>query len=424
MIGESILPSISLGFKSLALHKLRSSLTVLGVVFGVGSVIVMLAIGEGARSEAIEKIKELGATNIIVRSVKPPVSADQGSGRKVLRYGLTDDDLERIMTTVPSVVSATPTREHRGEVRHLDRRVEARIVGVTPQFMDLHHLSLRHGRFLTDLDLATQAPVAVLAAQTADLLFPYQHPIGRTVRVGEDKYVRVVGVTEPRAPSTAIGGGLPPQDYNFDVYVPFTTDRKGFGQVVSFHRATQQSEKLDISQITIAVADVSLVKATSQVVSAILDQYHRQEDTAMVVPLELLEKVEQTQRIFAVVLGSIASISLLVGGIGIMNIMLATVTERTREIGIRRAVGARRRDIAWQFLCETVVLSGVGGVVGLTLGIGVALALPRLFPLPTIVVAWAPLLAVAISVSVGIIFGAYPAHRAALMDPIEALRHE
>ena len=424
MLGESILPSIHLGFKSLALHKLRSSLTVLGVVFGVGSVIVMLAIGEGARSEAIEKIKELGATNIIVRSVRPSAATDPGSGRTVLRYGLSDADLERIVTTVPSVVSATPMREHRGEVRHLERRVEGRIVGVTPRFMDLHHLRLRYGRFLTDIDLATHAPVAVLAAQTAETLFPYHQPIGRTIRIGEDKYFRVVGVADPRGPSTAIGSGLPAQDYNFDVYVPFTTDRKGFGQVVSFHRATQQSEKLDISQITIAVEDVSLVKVTSQVIAALLSEHHRHDDTSMVVPLELLEKVEQTQRIFAIVLGSIASISLLVGGIGIMNIMLATVTERTREIGIRRAVGARRRDIAWQFLCETMVLSGVGGLVGLMLGIAVAFALPRLFPLPTIVVAWAPLLAVGISVSVGVIFGAYPAHRAALMDPIEALRHE
>jgi putative ABC transport system permease protein len=352
------------------------------------------------------------------------MSADQGSGRTVLRYGLTDADLTRISTSVPSVISATPMREHRGEVRHLDHRVEARIVGVSPRFVDLYHLRLRHGRFLTDLDLSTQAPVAVLGAQTADTLFPYHHPIGRTVRIGEDKYFRVVGVTAPRGPSTAIGGGLPPQDYNVDIYIPFTTDRKGFGQVVAFHRATQQSERLDISQITIAVQDVSRVKATSQVIDAILGQYHRQEDTAMVVPLELLEKVEQTQRIFAIVLGSIASISLLVGGIGIMNIMLATVTERTREIGIRRAVGARRRDIAWQFLCETMVLSGIGGLVGLTLGIGVAIGLPKVFAMPTIVQTWVPLLAVAISVTVGVIFGAYPAHRAALMDPIEALRHE
>jgi putative ABC transport system permease protein len=383
----------------------------------------MVAIGAGARAEAIEKIKELGATNIILRSVKPTAVADAGGGRAGVRYGLTDADLNRILT-VPAVRSATPSRERRMDARYRQRHIDARIVGCTPAFQDLNHLRVRRGRFLTEVDVRNQALVVVLAAQTADALFPLENPIGRSIRLGEHKYVRVVGVTEPRGPSTSLGGGLPMQDYNRDIYIPFSTDRKEFGQVVAFHRATQQAERLEISQITVAVDSVARVKGAATIISNLVDQYHRQEDTAATVPLELLEKVEQTQRIFAIVLGSIASISLLVGGIGIMNIMLATVTERTREIGIRRAVGAKRRDIARQFLCETVVLSGTGGLVGLAIGLGIAVALPHVLGIPSIVQLWSPMIAVVISLSVGVVFGAYPAHRAARMDPIEALRYE
>jgi putative ABC transport system permease protein len=195
--------------------------------------------------------------------------------------------------------------------------------------------------------------------------------------------------------------------------------------MIFYHRAgTYQFEKLEISQITIAVDTMEHVKKTADIIQGLMDQFHNKKDTSITVPLDLLEKAEQTQRLFTLVLGAIASVSLIVGGIGIMNIMLATVTERTREIGIRRALGAKRRDIAWQFLVETIVLSCAGGVLGVCLGYGFAWSIDYFFQFHTIIRPWAPLLAFAVSAGVGLIFGLYPAQRAARMDPIEALRHE
>jgi putative ABC transport system permease protein len=235
----------------------------------------------------------------------------------------------------------------------------------------------------------------------------------------------VVGVTERRAPSAGIGGSQAAQDYNRDIYIPFQTDRVRFGEMLFYHRAgTYQFEKLQISQITVAVDSIEHVKKTAEIIKDLLEQFHKKKDTEITVPLDLLEKAEETQRIFTLVLGAIASVSLIVGGIGIMNIMLATVTERTREIGVRRALGAKRRDIALQFLVETVVLSSAGGVLGVLLGFFLSYLVNHFFHFPTIIPAWSPLLAFGVSMAVGLIFGIYPAQRAARMDPIEALRHE
>jgi putative ABC transport system permease protein len=419
------LRTLRLGLKSLALHKLRSTLTVVGIVFGVGSVIVMLAVGEGARHEAIQQIKDLGATNIIVRSVKPTEDSKEQKRQGLLEYGLTEQDLERITDTIPSVVSATPMREFRKDIRYLDHKLEGRVVAALPNFLELNGLRLRQGRFITALDNERFENVAVLGAETAETLFPIQDPIGRSIRIDESQYYRVIGVTERRAPSAGVGGSMAAQDYNKDVYIPFLADKVRFGELIVYRRAgTWQAEKLAISQITVAVDDMAHVKKTAEIIEGLIDQYHKQKDTAITVPLDLLEKAEQTQRMFTLVLGAIASVSLVVGGIGIMNIMLATVTERTREIGIRRALGAKRRDITWQFLVESVVLSSTGGVFGVFLGIALAYGITYLFVMHTIVRPWSPMVAFAISIMVGLVFGTYPARRAACMDPIEALRHE
>ncbi len=416
---------LRLGFKSIAAHRLRSILTVLGIVLGVGSVIVMLAVGEAARYEAIRQLQELGATTILVRSIKPIEDDKEQKAEGILTYGLTRKDLERIEATIPTVTSVTPMREFRKDMRYLDRKLEGRVVSVTPNFLEMNGLHLSRGRFLTALDNERFANVTVLGAEVAERLFPVDDPLGRAVRIGEEHYYKVVGVMERRAPSAGVSSSLAAQDYNRDVYIPFTTDRVRFGKVITYHRAgTWQHEKLEVSQITVTVDKMDNVKKTAEIIQGLLEQYHTQKDTAVTVPLDLLEKAEKTQRIFTLVLGAIASISLLVGGIGIMNIMLATVTERTREIGIRRALGAKRRDITWQFLTEATALSTMGGLVGVGLGIGLSHLVTRFFALPTIIQGWSPVLALAVSVAVGLVFGTYPARRAALMDPIEALRHE
>jgi putative ABC transport system permease protein len=413
------------GLKSLGVHRLRSALTVSGIVLGVASVIIMLAVGEAARYEAIQQLKDLGATNIIIRSVKPVDENKQQRGQFILTYGLTVQDMDRIVATIPTVVSATPMREFRKDIRYLDRKLEGRVVGVTPNFPQLNGLHVSQGRFLSNLDNERFANVAVIGAETADILFPVEDPIGKSIHVGENHDYTVVGVTEHKAVSAGIGSSLSAQDYNRDVYIPFATDQARFGKLlITFRTGSRQAEKLEISQLTVAVDDMAHVKKTADIIQGLLDQYHTQKDTSITVPLDLLEKAEQTQRLFTLVLGAIASISLMVGGIGIMNIMLATVTERTREIGIRRALGAKRRDIALQFLMETVVLAGVGGVMGVCLGFALSYAVTRFFHFPTIIRPWSPMLAFGVSVAVGLIFGTYPARRAATMDPIEALRHE
>jgi putative ABC transport system permease protein len=309
-------------------------------------------------------------------------------------------------------------------VRSLQNKFEGRIVAIKPSYFTQNGLRLSHGRLLTDTDDRRLENVAVLAAGTADKLFPVSDPIGKSIQIAGHAY-RVVGVTEAKAPTAGAAGALQAQDYNLDVYIPFLADQARNGSIIlTVKSSSYQIEKLEVSQLTLSVDSVDHVRQTAGIVEGLLNQYHPQKDTEITVPLELLERAEKTQRIFTLVLGAIAGISLVVGGIGIMNIMLAAVTERTREIGVRRALGAKRRDIARQFLIETVLLSTTGGVLGVVLGIGISHAVTRYFELPTIIRAWSPMVALGVSLLVGIVFGTYPARRAAQMDPIEALRHE
>jgi putative ABC transport system permease protein len=418
---------VRLSVRNLFVHGLRSSLTMLGIVFGVASVIVMLAVGEAARFKVIEQIRELGATNIIVRSVKPLDEDKDQANSELLTYGLTRDDMDRLAATLPTVRSVTPLREFRHDVRRLDRKLEARVVSVMPEYQKMNGLKMARGRFLSQLENERFENVAVLGAETAEILFPLEDPVGRTLFIADKDYFLVflvVGVTERRASSGNVGSSFSGQDYNRDVYIPFETDRVRFGSMLmSFKNGMFKAERLEVSQITVQVDRMENVKRTADLIQGTLEQYHPRKDFEITVPLDLLERAEKTQQIFTLVLGAIASISLLVGGIGIMNIMLATVTERTSEIGIRMAVGARSRDIALQFLVETMTLSSIGGLLGVGLGIAVSLIVTYSFHFPTILRLWSILLAFGVSVAVGLIFGTYPALRASRLDPIEAIRH-
>ncbi len=432
-----------LGVRSLRLHPLRSLLTILGILVGVASVIWLLAIGQGISTAVQKQIEGLGADNIIVRSIKPRRdSADtQASRGIVVAYGLTRRDLERLEETIPTIDRALPVRELRREFRRADNLVDGRLVGCTPEFAVVTHLDLDRGRFLTESDLDFKRNVCVLAAGTAEKLFPIEDPLGASVRI-ENLYYVVVGVTQQRAPSAAIGGSLDSQDFSHDVYIPITELWSRIGDTVITRRSGSfEGETLELNQITLRVNSVSNVMVTAEVVKATLADSHRENDYGVMVPLELLEQARTTRLMFMIFMGIIAAISLVVGGIGIMNIMLATVTERTREIGIRRALGAKRQDIARQFLVETVVLSIVGGMTGVFGGLtcrpmtGVLRSIVSgVFPkaienLPEVIrdvqpeiVGWSIPLAFGISVGVGVVFGLYPALRAAAMDPIEALR--
>jgi putative ABC transport system permease protein len=421
-----IVRGLVLGIRSLLLHKLRSGLTVLGIIFGVAAVISMLAVGEGSSRDAQERIEQLGATNIIIRSVRPSEEALGGRQAFILNYGLKYADYDRILETVPTIRRSLPVREIRKQIRYLERALDGRVVGTTHDYAEFNRLEIDKGRFLTREDNGQAQNYAVLAAETARRLFPYEEPLRRSIKLGADYYT-VVGVTRERSSTGSVGGSLAGQDFNKDVYIPLSTCRERFGErILNVRSGSFEAEETQLTQITVQLGSIAEVRPTHPIIDGVLKPWHgAKRDVDIIVPYELLLEAQRTARQFSIILGTIASISLLVGGIGIMNIMLATVTERTREIGIRRALGAKRRDITMQFLIETVVLSGVGGLVGISVG----LLIPRLivYFIPeqrTIVTVQSVVLAFGISVAVGIVFGMYPARRAALMDPIEALRHE
>jgi len=423
MIAFQLKRTLKIGIKSLWLHKMRSGLTVLGITFGVCSVIAMLAIGTGASEEAQEQIKRLGSQNIIIQSVTPPASqqaSDETS--RINQYGLTHADREMV-ATVPGVGFVLPARRIRGTVTRGNRRLDTDLVGTVPEHLRINNATVLAGRFLTRLDQERKSAVCVLGRQSAKVLFPLGDALGSYVLQGESRF-RVVGIITSFARGE-FGGTKLQGDPNVEIYIPLSTMNLIFGERTAHRTSGSQTfEEVQLHELTVEVASLDEVRRVDRVITHILKQNHAKEDYQIVVPLSLLVQARRTKRIFSIVLGSIAAISLLVGGIGIMNITLATVMERTREIGIRRAMGAKKRHIVFQFLTETLLLSLFGGLLGIVVGVLVPYLVERYAHMRTIVTPLSLVLAFGISAAVGIAFGIYPAYRAANMDPIEALRHE
>ena len=434
--------TVDLGIKSLLVQKLRAGLAALGIFIGTSTVIWLVAMGEGVSYRAQQQILELGAKNVIVRTVKPNASGDEDANSRVKTYGLLRADYRRIVENIPNIRRAIPMRELKFELRLDDRTADAKLVGCAEEYLELNRLQIARGRWLSPRDRGKK--VIVLADETAKRLFPFENPIGRAIWVGSEFYT-VIGQTKDRTASAAIGGSLDSRDYNLDAYIPLQTLRQRVGDLVMKRVGGGQGfnftgENVELSQITVEVNHIEEVDETAQIIETLLRKYHEKQDYAVVVPRELLRQAERTRTMFNVLLVVIAGISLLVGGIGIMNIMLATVTERTREIGVRRALGATRSDIIGQFLTETVVLTASGGIAGVLFGLSVgpvfrlikriimAISPESLPPIvnslePRIAM-WSVVLSLGISLGVGVLFGVYPARKAAYLDPIEALRHE
>jgi putative ABC transport system permease protein len=411
------LPDLRMGLDNLRAHKLRSLLTMLGMIFGVAAVVAMLSIGAGAQQEVMAFIEQLGVRNLIVEAREAP---DQQTLQKIRKIsaGLNFQDYRVIQANLAGI-SASSARKRFTPTKLLPKPQgdSPAVYGVSPAYAAIANLEVVSGRMFDDAETMNAAPIAVLGEAAAAALFGTDDPIGQHVKVN-DQWFQVIGVAGPQLTAQTDVAGLPAQDRNNLIYVPLYSAifRLEDGQ-------TRQKDEID--GIYLQMQPGHDIVASAALLRGLLNVSHREAgDFTIVSPAELLAEQRRTQRIFEMVMVAIASISLLVGGIGIMNIMLASVMERTREIGVRRAIGATRRDVVRQFLIETTIISLAGGVAGVLAGVGLSQLVGYLAGWSTIVTTWSIALAFLVSVAIGLIFGLYPAVRAARLDPVRALHYE
>ena len=414
-------------YASLTRHLIRSLLATLGIVLGIAAVVAMLAIGEGGRREALLQIESQGVDNIILKSIKPAEGNVQQSSRSFTqRYGITQRDLEHIGEVFENVRLLVPIMDVRRDIFEGQTSTDIEAVATTPEFLEVTRCRLvdRRSRFLKPGDGQVLNPVCVMGVKAARRLFGHQDPLQKTVVIGNISF-RVIGLME------SIGGGRLGGQFELNniVCMPLDTARSLWGGI-TFRMGRGIAEQVDYDFLYLAAKDINAIPGTAGRLRTYLRSVHTQVDYEVQVPYELLQSTRKTQRIFTIVMTSIAAISLLVGGIGIMNIMLANIFERTREIGVRRALGARKRDILWQFLAESVLLTSIGGGLGAGVGIATA-AVAELISrmggeagLTAVVTSESLIVALAVSVITGITFGTHPAWKAAQLDPLTALRHE
>ena len=386
----------------------------LGIIFGVMAVIAMLSIGEGAKQEALDQIALMGINNIIVYD-RPISDLDEGSDRSSQSQGLRWADATAINEINPLVAMVIPEKELTSNVQYKSERIETRVIGTTPEYERAMNFFATGGGFFSYEDVKDTRRVCALGSGIKRKLFYFRDPIGEQIKIG-DQWFTVVGVMENRAVSANSKGSIQMRDLNFDIYIPITAALKRF---------THEPFESEIDRLIVTVAEAPQIRFAANIVNKLMARRHNGvDDYHITIPEELLRQSQATQRIFNIVMGCIAGISLLVGGIGIMNIMLASILERTREIGVRRAVGAKRNDIMGQFLLEAIALTLVGGIVGIILGFSVTKVITLYADWRTIVSVPAIFLAFGVSAAVGILFGFYPARKGAMLDPIESLRYE
>ncbi len=411
------LPDVRRSVDNLLMHKLRSLLTMLGMIFGVAAVLAMLSIGAGAQQQVMAFIEDLGVRNLIVEARE---ATDWQALQKVRQQspGLTFHDVRAMQATVEGLEALTPRK------RFLPTKITPKpqaetpaIYGVEPAYLRIGGIRISAGRFFSEDEAARAAAVCVLGEAARVGLFGVEDPLGRFVKINE-QWLRVIGVAGPQASVQGDVSGLPAQDRNNLIYVPT-------GAAMFRLEDTYSDMRDEIDGVYVRLKPEVDITAAAATVRGILSASHRgADDYSIVVPAELLAEQQRTKRIFDIVMVALASISLLVGGIGIMNIMLASVLERTPEIGLRRAIGARQTDIIRQFVIETTLIAVVGGTLGLMLGIAMSRLIASFAGWSTIVTGGSLLLAFSVSVLVGLVFGVYPAMKAARLDPVQALHYE
>jgi putative ABC transport system permease protein len=407
--------NIRLAIGALVDHKIRSFLTMLGIIFGVASVIAMLSIGEGAKREAIAKYQDLGVNNIIIREKKLS-DTELEEVRAKFSQGLTIRDANAIREIVPGVTKIASQAEISTEVKYTDKSTKSTVIGVTANYLEMMNYKVGRGEMINDHHYNLKLKVCVLGAGVAGTLFGYDDPIGQMIKV-EDQWLEVIGVLESKSLFTETVGELAARDLNTDVFIPLST---------FLNRLTRENILTgEIQQITAQVENSNNLIEASGLINEILKRHHfNNNEYNIVIPYELLKQEEKERQIYNILLGAIAAISLIVGGIGIMNIMLATVLERTREIGTRRAIGARKADIMSQFVTEAVAISIVGGIIGVLLGIVLSLAVTLFTDITTYIRMYSILIAFIFSVLVGISFGYLPAKNASNLNPVDSMRYE
>ncbi|MBC8412441.1 ABC transporter permease [bacterium] len=394
------------------MRKLQSALSVLGIVFGVAAVIVAVSIGEGARRELLEAIELMGINNLSIRQLSTTEIEQSSAGQKYSPGLMYSDSVKLISKIHAKAAGVAPVKFIFSDIAYSGRTANARVAGTVAEYLDVYDLIIKEGRFLVKSDREDNMRVCIIGMDIKQRLFPFESPIGKMINIRSEWY-RVVGWLDNKDTPRIKGDILKPHDTNIDIYIPLET------------AFISMPEGQRINEIIIRAADTKALNNIEEAAESLLLRTHNGvRDYKIIIPRELLRQGQQTRRTFNIVMACIAGISLLIGGIGIMNIMLATVTERTREIGIRRAMGASRRDIVHQFLTESVMLTLTGGIVGIISGIVASWIVSWWVQWKTAVAVDAVCLAFIISVIVGIAFGIYPAYRGAMMDPVKALRYD
>ena len=432
---QRILFNFYLALEGVFSNQLRAFLTALGIIFGVAAVITMLAIGTGAKQSILEQMKLIGTNNIIVTSIIPSPEENTQAGKEekvAWSPGLTMEDLKAMLKILPTVDKVSPEMEIKTTIIQSAKLEKAKAIGVTNAFFELNNLSLADGLFFHEQHIEQGKPVCIIGKSIQKKFFSDEDPIGQKIKCG-NTWLKIIGVLERRNASKENLESLGIRDYNSDVYIPISTALLRFKNRALVTRSDIKRGDWDdgdnkdenyhqLDKMTLRVTDAGKILATRDLIGKILKRRHKIVDYEIRVPEKELEAQQDSQDTWNNVLAFIAGISLLVGGIGIMNIMLATVMERIKEIGVRRSLGAKQNDIVYQFLFEAIFISLIGGIIGVILGVSAAWFIDANYGIPTIIPLWAVLLSFVVAVSVGIIFGIFPAQKAARQDPIKALR--